>query len=214
MEKRISREELQNMDRWTRAALVNSVPGFKSVVLVGTVGTAGVNNLAVFNSVVHVGSNPPLIGLMFRPRTADVGHTYRNAKSSGYYTINLLQFGFLDAAHQASSKYPEHVSEFDACGLQPLFSPGFAAPYVAESPVRIGLRWQEEHPIASNGTSFVVGAVEEIFLPEECLGPDGFVNLVEAGVLAGSGGDAYGPAGPFLRLPYVGSVESQQVQQG
>lgn len=205
MEKRISREELLAMDRFTRAALVNSVPGFKSVVLVGTANAAGVNNLAVFNSVVHVGSKPPLIGLMFRPRTTDVGHTYQNAKSSGYFTINLLQFSFLDAAHQASSKYPEHVSEFEACGLQPMFSPNFYAPYVAESPVRIGLRWQEEHAIVANGTSFVVGAVEEIFLPEECLGPDGFVNLADAGVLAGSGGDAYGPAGPFLRLPYAGT---------
>jgi flavin reductase (DIM6/NTAB) family NADH-FMN oxidoreductase RutF len=212
MEKRIDREALGRMDRWTRAALVNSVPGFKSVVLVGTQNAEGITNLAVFNSVVHVGSNPPLIGLMFRPRTADVGHTYRNAKKSGCYTINLLQLGFLDAAHQASAKYPEQVSEFEACGLQPLFSPGFDAPYVAESPVRIGLRWLEEHPVAANGTSFVVGAVEEIFLPEECLGPDGHVNLAEAGVLAGSGGDGYGPAGPFLRLPYIGSTAAGEGQ--
>ena len=213
MERRISRTELLSMDRFTRAALVTSVPGFKSVVLVGTANADGLTNLAVFNSIVHVGSNPPLIGMMFRPRTESVGHTYHNVQATRSFTLNLLHLGMLDAAHRSSGKFPAGVSEFDACGLTPLYSDGFHAPYVAESPVRIGLTLQEEHPIAANGTSFVVGAVHEIFLPEESLGPDGFVDLADTGILAGSGPDGYGPAVPFIRLAYESvTVESADNQ--
>ncbi len=196
------------MDRFRRAALVNSVPGFKSVVLVGSINASGISNLAVFNSIVHVGSNPPLLGLIFRPRTESVGHTYRNVMNNGYYTLNLLHLGMLDAAHRASAKFPEGVSEFEACGLNERYSDHFPAPYVAESRVRLGIKLEEIHPIKANATTFIIGSVQEIFLPEELLHEDGFVNLHEAGALAGSGADGYGPAGPFLRMPYLGQVES------
>ncbi len=205
MERRISRTDLLAMERFFRAALVNSAAGFKSVALVGTANAAGLTNLAVFNSIVHVGSNPPLIGMIFRPRTESTGHTYGNIRENRSFTINLLHSDIVDAAHRASGKFAAGISEFDACGFTPFYSDGVSAPYVSESLVRIGLHMEEEHPIVANGTIFMVGSVQEIFVPENALGADGFVNLPAAGTLAGSGPDGYGPAGPFVRLPYIGS---------
>jgi flavin reductase (DIM6/NTAB) family NADH-FMN oxidoreductase RutF len=144
--------------------------------------------------------------MIFRPLTEDGGHTYRNICQSGEYTFNLLHREILEAGHRSSAKFPAEVSEFAACGLQPVYGQAIRAPYVGESRVRIGLRWVEEHPVAANGTRFVVGSVEELFVPEASLGPDGFVDLSAAGILAGSGPDGYGPAGPFERLAYVGRV--------
>jgi flavin reductase (DIM6/NTAB) family NADH-FMN oxidoreductase RutF len=206
MVKHINSEQLMAMERFARANLVNSIPGFKSVVLVGTANAAGLGNLGVFNSIVHVGSNPPLLGMMFRPLTEGGGHTYRNIRETGEYTFNLLHRDILEAGHRSSAKFPASVSEFEACGLQPVYGQAIRAPYVGESRVRIGLRWVEEHPVAANGTRFVVGEVQELFVPEESLGPDGFVDLARAGILAGSGPDGYGPAGPFERLAYLGQV--------
>lgn len=42
-----------------RIALINSLSGFKSLNLIGTINNQGQTNLAIFNSVVHIGANPP-----------------------------------------------------------------------------------------------------------------------------------------------------------
>ena len=50
--------ELPMEDR-KRIALINSLSGFKSLNLIGTINNQGQTNLAIFNSVVHIGANPP-----------------------------------------------------------------------------------------------------------------------------------------------------------
>ena len=62
--------DLASMAGPFRAMLMNSVTGFKPANVVGTTSAAGVPNLAIFSSVVHLGSDPPLVGLVFRPPVA------------------------------------------------------------------------------------------------------------------------------------------------
>ncbi len=138
----------------------NQLEGMRSPVAVGTRNAAGVANLAVFNSMTHVGARPPLLGLVFRPLTVD-RHTYANLKASGVYTINHLPAQQVAALHQTSAKYPEGRSEFEATGLRELPSET-VAPYVAEATISMQLRFVEEHHVAANDCVFVVGAVEEI----------------------------------------------------
>ena len=54
-----------------RAALVNSLTGFKPANLVGTADASGHCNLAIMSSVVHLGSHPPLLALVVRPGGED-----------------------------------------------------------------------------------------------------------------------------------------------
>ncbi len=51
MSKHFSLSELQTWDRFTRANFINSLSGFKSLSLIGTVNGNGVSNLAVFSNV-------------------------------------------------------------------------------------------------------------------------------------------------------------------
>jgi Conserved protein/domain typically associated with flavoprotein oxygenases, DIM6/NTAB family len=147
------------------AAWFNQLEGARSPVLVGSRSLTGVDNLAIFNSLTHIGARPPLLALVFRPLSVE-RHTYDNIQATDMFTINHISGSMVDAAHQTSAKYPEEVSEFKACGLTPERTASGVA-YVAESPVSMLLEKVEEHKIAANDTVLLVGAVREIRLIDQ-----------------------------------------------
>jgi flavin reductase (DIM6/NTAB) family NADH-FMN oxidoreductase RutF len=184
-----------------RRNLINSVHGFKSVALIGTINPDGVTNLAIFSQLFHIGANPPLVGMLVRPDS--VGrHTLQNIRAIGWYTINHIQESFITAAHQTSARYVDDVSEFDEVGLTPEFLPNIPAPFVKESQVRYALRKLEETYLI-NGTVLVTGKIEFLQLPDECLGEDGFIDLHQAGTITSAGLDAYYSTHPISRLSYA-----------
>lgn len=197
-----NQSEIQSWERFYRANLINSLTGFKSVSLLGTVNQKGQTNLGVFSSVVHIGSDPALIGYINRPRTA-APHTLANIESTGFYTINHIIPSFLEKAHQTSAKYPEGVSEFEEVGLTPLYAENFPAPFVEESLVRYGLTLQEIVPIEINATFLVIGKIHSILLNDDLPGPDGFIDLHKAGTVCSNGIDSYYSTKPLGRMNYA-----------
>lgn len=193
---------LSALDRFTRANLINSLSGFKSVSLIATVDKDGRPNLAVFSNIVHLGADPALVGFVNRPREA-APHTIANIEATGLYTINHIHAGIVEQAHQTSAKYPLGVSEFDAVGLDTDFPGGIAVPYVRQSRVKYRLRLKEIIPISCNATWFVIGEIEHLVVPAEIRAEDGFLRLEEAGSLASLGIDAYYSVNPLVRLPYA-----------
>ena len=193
--------DIDGFEKIFRLNLVNGLPGFKPANLVGTVAPDGATNLAVFSSATHLGSAPPLLGLVTRPTTVP-RHTYHNLKTSGYYTLNHVPVDLAAAAHYTSADFPDAVSEFEACGFTAAYRDGFPAPYVAESPLSIGLRLLEEHHI-SNGTVLLVGAVEHVYLREEGLRDDGTLDLAALGAACISGLDGYHAVAPPVRFGYA-----------
>ncbi len=193
--------DIQAFDKIYRLNLVNGLPGFKPANLVGTAASDGRTNLAVFSSALHLGSDPALLGIVTRPTTVP-RHTYANLKASGCYTLNHVPEALAAQAHYTSANFPDEVSEFDACGFTADWRDGFAAPYVAESALSIGLRLLEEHHI-SNGTVLLVGTVEHVYIQEELLRPDGTLDLAAAGTAAISGLDGYHAVPPPVRFGYA-----------
>ncbi len=195
-------KDILAMEKIERLNLINSLSGFKSASLIGTISRENVLNLALFNSVVHIGSNPPYMGFILRP-TVVPRHTYNNIKETGFFSINHVHESILEQAHQTSAKYPEAVSEFKACGLAAEFSQMHSAPYVAESRIKIGLKYAEEHRIKANATLFIVGKIVEIIVPEACLDSNGAVVPEAAGSVAVSGLDTYYRTERLARLNYA-----------
>ena len=134
-----------------------------------------------------------------------------NIRKTGCYTINHLNKEIVVNGHHAGAKFPAGISEFKACGLTPWYSATLLAPYVKESTIKIGMKLQSEMPVAANNTIILIGAVTEIWLSEDFLSEDGFVDLAQAGTLAGSNLDAYYEAIMLVRLSYPkpDSVPSQ-----
>lgn len=201
--KTIDRDSWQQLPSKQRIRLHNSLLGGKPVHLVGTCSASGVSNLAVFNSACHVSSDPPLIGMMCRPLTVR-RDTYSNIQDTGVWTLNAIHADFVTAAHKASDKLPAELSEFDHTGLDEGWMDGFAAPYVQQAPVQIGLKLVEEVPIRCSGTVLLVGEVQWLRLPHDNVDEDGSLRADQAGVLSSLGLDAYARVSEVARFVYHG----------
>ena len=188
-----------------RARLVNSLSGFKSANLVGTADADGQPACCIVSSVVHLGSNPALLGVVFRP-PGDDAHNYHNLSRSGHFTLSHVTAPIHEQAHQTSARYAVEVSEFEAVGLTPHWhgegAGRFPAPAVAESPVRIGLT-VEEDMLLPNSCRFVIGAVQWVDFASDLQAADGFLDLAAADTIAIGGLDAYHTAERVARLSYA-----------
>ncbi|MES2891271.1 MAG: flavin reductase [Bacteroidota bacterium] len=198
----ISSTDIDGMERFYRANLVNSLTGFKSVSLIGTANAAGKTNLGIFSSIVHIGSNPALVGYINRPIKA-APHTLANIEATGTYTINHIHPEFLPQAHQTSAKYDESISEFEAVGLTPQYLEDIAAPFVLESQVKYALTLQQIIPISLNDTFLVIGKITSIHLEKNILNQAGFLNLDQVPTLSCNGNGTYYLANAIADLPYA-----------
>ena len=182
--------EIESWERFYRANFINSLTGFKSVSLIGTANRDGQTNLGVFSSIVHIGSNPALVGYINRPLAA-APHTLANIEATGVYTINHIHSSFLQQAHQTSAKYDADISEFEEVGLTPEFKENISAPFVKESNVKYVLTLQEIIPIKLNDTFLVIGKVMMVEAMDGILGQDGFLHLDKAATVCSNGNDSY-----------------------
>jgi flavin reductase (DIM6/NTAB) family NADH-FMN oxidoreductase RutF len=202
MEKHLRNNDIKTMEQRYRATCINSLGGFKSVCLIGTKSKNNQTNLAIFNSIVHIGANPPLVGFVVRPDSVD-RHTLNNILETGVYTINHVNPIIYKQAHQTSARYPLEVSEFKATSLTELYSDSFFAPYVLESNIKLGLVLREKIDFTINGTIFIIGEINHLYFPENCQHPDGFVDLEKAETITCSGLDSYHTTQKLGRLSYA-----------
>ena len=184
-------EQIENLDKIFRINLINSCSGYKSANLIGTISDKGVKNLAVFSSITHLGSNPPLLGFFLRPTEIVPRHTYLNIKQNSYYTINSVQEDFADQAHHTSAKYDRDISEFDIAKISSETINGFPAPFVSSSSIKIGMKFVEEIKINYNKSRLIVGKIVELNVDDGLISKDGFINLNTAKVATISGCDGY-----------------------
>ncbi|WP_310994167.1 flavin reductase family protein [Aequorivita marina] len=170
--------------------------------MIGTAGSEGTTNLAIFSSVVHLGSDPALISFISRPTTADVGHTYANIIESGVYTINHIHPEFIKNAHYTSAKFKKDISEFERCGFTAEYLYDFKAPFVKESNFKIGLRFREKIDITINNTILIIGEVMELILPETNTIED-YIDLEQTKGVGISGLNVYYSLSKLEQHPYV-----------
>ncbi|MGB0933948.1 MAG: flavin reductase family protein [Lishizhenia sp.] len=201
-EKSFSRQEIEALENRYRAQLINSLSGAKSANLIGTQNKEQQTNLAIISSVVHLGSNPALFGFIQRPTTVE-RHTFENIVETEYYTINQIHKDIYRAAHQSSARYERNESEFEKVGLSEEYKSDFFAPFVKESHIKLGLKLEEIVDLKINGTKLVIGSVQQLYIPENALAPDGFVNLAATDALAITGLDTYNSLTVLERLSYA-----------
>jgi flavin reductase (DIM6/NTAB) family NADH-FMN oxidoreductase RutF len=195
-----SDSDIAQMPQRYRANFINCLSGFKSANLVGTQNQDGQTNLAIVSSVFHVGANPPLLGMIMRPHTVP-RDTLQNIKDSGVYTLNAVPVAHVEAAHQTSARYDE--SEFTAVGLTPHYTSTLNAPYVAESPLRIGLELAQREVIELNQTELVIGRVVEVFVDNNIITNDGYIDIEQLQIATISGLDTYHKTTKINRFSYA-----------
>jgi flavin reductase (DIM6/NTAB) family NADH-FMN oxidoreductase RutF len=196
-----SQEDITKMQNLYRINLINSCSGFKSANLIGTASKNGEENVAVFSSVTHIGSNPPLLGFVCRPTTV-IRHTYDNIKETGVFTLNHIHSGIIEDAHHTSASYEKSVSEFEMTNLESEYKNNCLAPFVKTAPIQLEMAYKEEYYIKANDTILVIAEIENLYVNDNILEKDGFINLSKGQIATINGLDAYAIPQLKARLEY------------
>ncbi len=197
-----SQEDILGMPSLVRRALVNGIGGVKPLNLISTISKQGQHNLAVFNSIVHIGSNPPMLGFILRPTTVE-RHTYDNMLSTKYFTVNQVNTSIFKSAHQTAANYVESISEFEAADLTPEIIEHYEVPFVKESKIKLGCAYKNEYFIKENGCRLIIADILDIYAEDEIIESNGFVNHEKAETAGAIGLDAYLSVSLLDRLSYA-----------
>ena len=194
--------DIVNLEKGYRVNFINSLGGFKSLVLIGTKSSQGNDNVAPFSSFFHLGANPALCGIIIRPNEPKQ-NTLGNILATRQYTINHVSPGMYKQAHQCSAKYAEGTSEFSEVGLTPEYLEGITAPFVQESRIKFALEMVQKIDIELNGTTLMIGKIIKVIIPDSVVQEDGFIDLERAETVTCSGLDSYHTTNKLARLRYA-----------
>ncbi|GAA4356108.1 flavin reductase family protein [Kangiella marina] len=181
----LSVSDIQQLERKYRLNLINSITGVKPANLIGTINSDGLSNLAIFSSVVHLGSDPALVGFITRPTDEVPRNTYDNILENSFFTVNHVPASHIKNAHYTSTKFPSNVSEFEKCGFTEEYIDGFKAPYVKEATIKFGVKFCQQLPIELNETRLMIGQIQHIIAPDDAVNDKGYLDL-ESKVMWGS----------------------------
>lgn len=198
--------ELTQLDRKYRLNLINSISGIKPANLIATKSKDGKENVAIFSSVVHLGSNPAQLGFVLRPQGDEPRDTYANILETGVYTINHIPEHLHKNAHYTSAKLERGVSEFERMNIAPVYLKNFPAPFVKESPVKLGMKHLHSIPLP-NDCSFIIGEIVHIDLPEEAVNELGQIDLAHNKTVGIGGLNTYYKLEKLETYPYVRTHE-------
>ena len=197
----LTKSDFNKMEKIFRINLINSCTGYKSANLIGSISKKGVENVAVFSSITHLGSNPAMLGYILRPTTVP-RNTFKNIKETKLFTVNHIVSDIINDAHHTSAKYPEEISEFDKTNLEQEYRDGCKAPFVKGSPVQLVCKYLNEYNIEENGTILVVASIEELYFNEDLISDSGFLQLDKGNVVTVNGCDGYALPSLLNRFEY------------
>lgn len=192
-------EQLAQLDASFRRNLINCLPGYKPLQLIGTQNVAGVPNLALFSQIIHLGAAPPLIGILFRPHTVK-RDTLENILETQCFTLNQVLLEWHIQAHWTAANW--EGSEFEATGLKEERKAGFPAPFVEGSPVQLACILEEVQTLQVNQTVLVIARIEQVFVAEKGLREDGTLDYDALRTVAVTGLDEYHNGQSLGRLSY------------
>ncbi|PWH85118.1 flavin reductase family protein [Brumimicrobium oceani] len=202
----LEEKTIKILDRVYRLNLINSITGVKPANLIGTRSKKGEDNVAIFSSVVHLGSQPAQIGFIVRPAGENPRDTLQNINETGYYTINHISASFIQKAHYTSANLDIAESEFERMNIAQEMIADFHAPFVKESAVKIGLK-HVDNILLPNGCTLVIGEVVLIEVPEESIDDIGQIDLEKYECAALSGLGTYYHLNKITSYPHVKTNE-------
>ena len=195
-------DDIKGFSKLYRLNLINSITGYKSANMIGTRSNSGEENVAIFSSITHLGSNPALLHFTIRPNTVP-RDTYKNIKENNVFTVNHISLTQIEQAHHTSAKYDENISEFDQTTLEPEYKIDWYAPFVKGAPIALGCRYLNEYDIKENGCVLIIAAIEHIFVEDNLLQKDGWVKLESGEVITINGLDGYSLPKLQKRMEYA-----------
>lgn len=200
--KRYTVNEIAKLESRNKTAFINSLSGFKSCNLIGTINQDKITNLSIVSSVFHLGATPPLLGFIIRPDVVR-RDTLENIRENKVCTLNHVNEALVMRAHQTSARYEKTQSEFEECNITEEYLNDFQAPFVKESNIKMALTIINEIKIKENNTSLIIANIGDVYLQEDILNDDGFIDIEKANTITVSGLDSYHMTKSLGRLNYA-----------
>ena len=199
----LDKDSIQQLEKFNRINLMNSITGISPANLIGTISNDSIENLAIFSSVVHIGSNPPLMGFVLRPTKENTRDTYENIIATNKFTINHINSDMIERSHYTSVKFDKNESEFQKCRLTAEYLNNFLAPYVKDSYVKIGLNLEDIQLIKSNGCHLIIGRVERLYVPDSAIHKNGNIQFDLSNSIGVAGLNTYYSLDKIAEYPYA-----------
>lgn len=199
----LNKDSIQQLEKFDRINLINSITGISPANLIGTISNDSIENLAIFSSIVHIGSNPPLMGFILRPTKKNRRDTYENIIETNKFTINHINSDMVERSHYTSVKFHKNESEFQKCRLTAEYLNNFQAPYVKESYAKVGLDLEDIQSIKSNGCRLIIGRVERLYVPDSAIYKNGNIQLDLSNSIGVGGLNTYYSLDKIAEYPYA-----------
>jgi flavin reductase (DIM6/NTAB) family NADH-FMN oxidoreductase RutF len=199
----LNKDSIQQLEKVDRLNLINSITGISPANLIGTISKDSIENLAIFSSIVHIGSNPPLMGFILRPTKKNRRDTYENIIETNKFTINHINSDMVERSHYTSVKFDKNESEFQKCRLTAEYLNNFQAPYVKESYAKVGLELEDIQSIKSNGCRLIIGRVERLYVPDSAIYKNGNIQLDLSNSIGVGGLNTYYSLDKIAEYPYA-----------
>jgi len=203
----LSKSDILNADRVSRLLIVNAISGIKPANLIGTKSDDGRANVAIFSSVVHLGSQPGYFAIITRPDADIRRHTMENIKENSLFTINHVHADFIENAHYTSAKFSDDINEFDRCGLTEEYLYDFDAPFVKESQLKFGLKLVEQLHIKSTDCFMLIGELQHLIIPDNAIDERDYIDLAACKTVGVSGLNNYYGLEKIGEFPYARATE-------
>lgn len=157
-----------------------------------SISSDGVENIAPFSQWQNLTHDPPMV--MFAANQHPDGRrkdTVINAEETGWFVWNMATWDLREAVNISAMVLPRGESEFDRLQVTKKTADLSNTPMVAESPFHFECRYLSTHRLPGNSTvgsvDVVYATVERIHLDENCLTPDGRIDIPKVKPIARMG---------------------------
>ena len=159
---------------WKPGAMLSPVP----VVLVTCMGEGAKPNILTIAWTGTVCSDPPMLSVAVRPER----YSYRIIRDSGEFVVNVPSVHETKAVDYCGVVSGREVDKFEQTGLTPAPASKVRPPIIAECPVNIECRVQQEIELGTH--TLFLARVVAVQADEGLITPHGRLALERAGLIA------------------------------
>ena len=123
------------------------------VVLVSTVSSNGIDNVAPFAMFMNCSNSPAMVAIAISKKS----DTYENIKDTKEFIIGIPKEDMLEKLYKAGEKFDKNISEFEKVNLTPYKSKQLKCMRIEECIVNIDCIFENE--IATGNHHIIVGKV-------------------------------------------------------
>jgi hypothetical protein len=182
MDTSLNREQILDLDKRYRIALINSLSGVRTA-FIGITGEHEQWNATTLSNITHVGAYPAQLSVLFRPPSTN-SHTLENYRNFGIMTLICMPFHKCDTVHEVSVNAPKDVFELELLDEPVQNFEGWGHPIPKDFIYAIEIEYVEEFTL-NNQCIYTVGSINQLRWSEKLqINEQGQVFFQESPVLA------------------------------